>query len=298
MLKNSKKLNKSNNIDNDKIDLDKEIVIGLKKPTSKVKKVNKKKKRKYKNKKEEEKAIKKRNFILKITKWVILLGLLIGTSIYIILSPLFNITEINVSGNSKLTSQDIINLSQIETGINTFKISFKKVTELLKQEPYIESVNIERKLPNTININVKERVPTYMLEFANGFVYMNNQGYMLEISETALQVPIIVGFETPVESISPGSRLIIEDLEKLETVLKIVESAKSNDVYNLITSIDISDGNNFILYLNNEGHTVEFGDGSNINTKILYMKDINIRESGNSGTIILYSDPVRFRADI
>lgn len=298
MLKNSKKLNKSNNIDNDKIDLDKEIVIGLKKPTSKVKKVNKKKKRKYKNKKEEEKAIKKRNFILKITKWVILLGLLIGTSIYIILSPLFNITEINVSGNSKLTSQDIINLSQIETGINTFKISFKKVTELLKQEPYIESVNIERKLPNTININVKERVPTYMLEFANGFVYMNNQGYMLEISETALQVPIIVGFETPVESISPGSRLIIEDLEKLETVLKIVESAKSNDVYNLITSIDISDGNNFILYLNNEGHTVEFGDGSNINTKILYMKDINIRESGNSGTIILYSNPVRFRADI
>lgn len=298
MLKNSKKLNKSNNIDNDKIDLDKEIVIGLKKPTSKVKKVNKKKKRKYKNKKEEEKAIKKRNFILKITKWVILLGLLIGTSIYIILSPLFNITEINVSGNSKLTSQDIINLSQIETGINTFKISFKKVTELLKQEPYIESVNIERKLPNTININVKERVPTYMLEFANGFVYMNNQGYMLEISETALEVPIIVGFETPVENISPGSRLIIEDLEKLETVLKIVESAKSNDVYNLITSIDISDGNNFILYLNNEGHTVEFGDGSNINTKILYMKDINIRESGNSGTIILYSDPVRFRADI
>lgn len=298
MLKNSKKLNKSNNINNDKIDLDKEIVIGLKKPTSKVKKVNKKKKRKYKNKKEEEKAIKKRNFILKITKWVILLGLLIGTSIYIILSPLFNITEINVSGNSKLTSQDIINLSQIETGINTFKISFKKVTELLKQEPYIESVNIERKLPNTININVKERVPTYMLEFANGFVYMNNQGYMLEISETALQVPIIVGFETPVESISPGSRLIIEDLEKLETVLKIVESAKSNDVYNLITSIDISDGNNFILYLNNEGHTVEFGDGSNINTKILYMKDINIRESGNSGTIILYSNPVRFRADI
>lgn len=298
MLKNSKKLNKSNNIDNDKIDLDKEIVIGLKKPTSKVKKVNKKKKRKYKNKKEEEKAIKKRNFILKITKWVILLGLLIGTSIYIILSPLFNITEINVSGNSKLTSQDIINLSQIETGINTFKISFKKVTELLKQEPYIESVNIERKLPNTININVKERVPTYMLEFANGFVYMNNQGYMLEISETALEVPIIVGFETPVESISPGSRLIIEDLEKLETVLKIVESAKSNDVYNLITSIDISDGNNFILYLNNEGHTVEFGDGSNINTKILYMKDINIRESGNSGTIILYSNPVRFRADI
>lgn len=44
MLKNSKKLNKSNNIDNDKIDLDKEIVIGLKKPTQKPKKNNKKKK--------------------------------------------------------------------------------------------------------------------------------------------------------------------------------------------------------------------------------------------------------------
>ena len=43
MLKNSKKLNKSNNIDNDKIDLDKEIVIGLKKPTQKPKKNNKKK---------------------------------------------------------------------------------------------------------------------------------------------------------------------------------------------------------------------------------------------------------------
>ena len=219
-----KKKNKQE--ENETIDLNDEIVIGLKEKPKNKKRAEKKsapKKKKYKNKQEEERAKKKKKRILKLVKWLTILGILAGTIIFFLLSPLFNILEIKVVGNQKITSEKIINMSGIVVNENAFKIDIKQAIANILQEPYIEKVEIKRVLPSTIEIQVKERQATFMLEFANGYVYINNQGYMLEISEEKLEIPIITGYVTPVENIVPGNRLQTEDLKKMETVLKIME---------------------------------------------------------------------------
>lgn len=286
-----KKKNKQE--ENETIDLNDEIVIGLKEKPKNKKRAEKKsapKKKKYKNKQEEERAKKKKKRILKLVKWLTILGILAGTVIFFLLSPLFNILEIKVVGNQKIASEKIINMSGIVVNENAFKIDIKQAIANILQEPYIEKVEIKRVLPSTIEIQVKERQATFMLEFANGYVYINNQGYMLESAEEKLEIPIITGYVTPVENIVPGNRLQTEDLKKMETVLKIMETAKSNEIEKMITKIDISDEKNYTLILEGEGKTAYLGDASNINTRIQYLKLVIEKEQGKRGEVFINKD--------
>ena len=300
------KKTKSNNVsarnkNNELFDFDKEIVIGMPR-ISDDKEKNKKNKKtsvntnknkqnaKKKLTKQQQIAIKKKKAILKIVKVLTLIIVIIGVSIYVALSPLFNIKEINVTGNSKLSKEEIISLSELKTDENTFKVSKKNIKNKVKANAYIENVKIRRKLPDEVEIIVVERVATYMIPFANSYIYINNQGYMLEITSQKAEMPAIVGISTPEEELHEGQRLISEDLVKLGEVLQIMESANANELVDLITKIDISNRQDYILTLEKEKKAIHLGDVSNLSTKMAYVKKILNDEKGVEGEILVNTD--------
>ena len=289
--------NKESNL----FDFDKEIVIGMPKiPETKQQKNKRKNKNISNNKKKpaitkkiskkQEMAIKKRKLILKIIRTIILIGILIGTLIYILLSPLFNIKDVTVTGNNKLSKEEIISLSEIRTEENIFKTSKNDIKNRIKTNPYVENVKIRRKLPDKVEIIVVERVATYMLPFANSYVYINNQGYMLEITSQKANLPIITGFSTPEENLHEGERLLSEDLVKLGEVLQIIESANANGIQELITKIDISNRQDYTIMLEKEKKLVHMGDVSNLSTKMSYINKIIQDEAGIEGEIFVNTD--------
>lgn len=300
------KKTKSNNVsarnkNNELFDFDKEIVIGMPR-ISDDKEKNKKNKKtsvntnknmqnaKKKLTKQQQIAIKKKKAILKIVKVLTLIIVIIGVSIYVALSPLFNIKEINVTGNSKLSKEEIISLSELKTDENTFKVSKKNIKNKVKANAYIENVKIRRKLPDKVEIIIVERVATYMIPFANSYIYINNQGYMLEITSQKAEMPAIVGISTPEEELHEGQRLISEDLVKLGEVLQIMESANANELVDLITKIDISNRQDYILTLEKEKKAIHLGDVSNLSTKMAYVKKILNDEKGVEGEILVNTD--------
>ncbi len=289
--------NKESNL----FDFDKEIVIGMPKiPETKQQKNKRKNKNISNNKKKpavtkkiskkQEMAIKKRKLILKIIRTIVLIGILIGTLIYILLSPLFNIKDVTVTGNNKLSKEEIISLSEIRTEENIFKTSKNDIKNRIKTNPYVENVKIRRKLPDKVEIIVVERVATYMLPFANSYVYINNQGYMLEITSQKANLPIITGFSTPEENLHEGERLLSEDLVKLGEVLQIIESANANGIQELITKIDISNRQDYTIMLEKEKKLVHMGDVSNLSTKMSYINKIIQDEAGIEGEIFVNTD--------
>ena len=149
------KTQKSNNEDNDIINLDNEIIIGMTlkeepKKDTKTKKSNvKKSKSKPKDKKivskskpvkktqtaKNNKKPKKKNIKLKIVKWIFLLAILATAIILFMLSSVFNITNITVTNNNKISEQEIISLSGLTKNENMFKVLNKKVEESIEQNP-------------------------------------------------------------------------------------------------------------------------------------------------------------------
>ena len=224
---------------------------------------------------------KRKRIITVISLIIILLSILV----LILFSGLFNIKKITVINNSKITTEEIIKNSTLAVGNNMFKTLNTTIRENIKKNPYIEDVKITKKLDGEIILDIKERTPTYMLQRENDYVYINNQGYILEISQTPLDLPIIRGNKT--QELTPGGRLEVDDLKKLDTVIQIMEAAKSNGINEIITTIDISDGNNFILEIPNENKTVQFGDGTDINVKILWIVALVEKEKGIAGEIVL-----------
>lgn len=221
-------------------------------------------------------------------KIVLIIALLIVFIIAIILlltSSLFNIKKISVINNSKVSTDEIIEKSGLQINNNMFKTLNSKIKTRIKTNPYIENVKITKKINGEIILNITERKPTFMLAKDDTYVYINNQGYMLETSQTALQIPIIKGYQT--SEIVLGGRIDVEDLKKLDTVIQIIDTAKSNGINDKISAIDISDANNYILEIPSEEKTVQFGDKTNINMKILWIAEIIEKEKGIPGEIIV-----------
>lgn len=239
--------------------------------------------------KKQEMSKKKRKKIFRVIKILMLLGIIIGGIIYAMLSPIFNIKNITVTGNSKISSETIISLSGLNIDQNIFNFWTSDIKEAVKQNAYIDTVEVRRKLPDSIEINVKERIATYMITLGNAYVYINNQGYILEITSKKLEVPLLIGYNTTAEEIVEGNRLNETDLEKLNDILKIMEVASSSnsDISSLITQIDISDRNNYILSMPKEKKTIYLGDTTNLSTKILWIDKFLDEEKKNEGTIYL-----------
>lgn len=236
---------------------------------------------------QQELARKKRKVIFRITKWMMLLAIIIGAIIYALLSPIFNIKNISVAGNSKISTEEIISLSGIELEQNMFQYRKEDVKSRIKENAYIDTVKVSRKIPDTIDIIVSERKASFLIQFANAYAYISSQGYILEISNQKVDLPILVGFQTEQENIQTGYRLCVEDLKKLGDVLKIMEAATSNGLEKFITQIDISDDDNYILTLAKKKKIVYLGDTSNLSTKMLWILKFNELEGNTQGDIIL-----------
>ena len=313
--KNSTK-NKKQNTENNIINLDNEIIIGLttkKKEEKKQKNNNKRsvgadgsvrptknKKINSKKKTENKKQNSKKKSKLKIIKWTILLVLVLTSIVLFAMSSVFNIKEIVVVNNSKISSQEIINLSTLTTGVNMFKITNNVIKDGIKTNAYVEEVVVRKNLNGKVTLDIKERVPTYMLKFANTYVYINNQGYMLEITETPLELPVITGFTTINEEIKSGNRLNIEDLQKLDDVIKIIEKSKNSPLANIITEIDIADSTDYKLAITSEEKTIKMGEMTNINVKLQMAGKVIEAEKGKKGVIYFQEDGQKaiFKEDV
>lgn len=279
------KQNKKQNQKND-FDIETETVIQMTNRNNR-KKAEQKRKEISKQERKRKKRNKKIKFFLKI---IVLIGLIAGGIVFALTSPIFNIKDIKVLNNSQISTDTIISLSELKYDENIFKFYSKNVIEKIKENPYIENAKIHRKLPNTIEIDIEERVPKYSVDYMGKYAYINNQGYLLEISEDSKKLPIILGVSTAEEDIVPGNRLNNDDLTKLEDVIKIMNSAKENNLDTKVTSIDISDKSDYIIYLEEEKKKVHLGDNTNLSNKMLYVVAIIEKEKEKEGDIYVNGD--------
>ena len=180
-------------------------------------------------------------------KSILVLLIFIAIFIYFITSPIFNVNSIEINDNKFLSSDTYISLSKIELNKNIYKITKKQIKDNIKENAYVEDVIINRVLPNKIVINVQEREPKYMIEYMGSYMYIDNQGNMLDLNTKKLDLPILLGIST--ENINVGEKLNQIDIEKIDIVSKILEVAKSYQINEEIDKIVISNSNNYTLYL-------------------------------------------------
>ena len=253
-------------------------------------KIKREEEHKEKLSKEEEKRKKRNKKIKFIIEILLLLAIIVGGIIFAMLSPIFNIQEIQVNNNNQVSGDTIISLSELKIEENIFRFSTSKVVKKIKENAYIENVKIHRKIPNTVQIEIEEREHIYSADFLGKYAYLNKQGYILEIAEDSKQKLILQGITTPEEEVVEGRRLNEGDLKKLEDVIKIMNAAKEYELDAKVKSIDITDKNEYSIYIEEEKKKIHLGDNTNLSNKMLYSNAIIEKEKGKAGEIFANGD--------
>ena len=126
-----------------------------------------------------------------------------------------------------------------------------------------------------------------MITYGDGCAYINNQGYILEFSEFAINEPMIIGFKTDLSTKKAGDRLENDDLVVLEKIIKITDIAKLKNLKDKITYINVSNVKNIQIYIDTEKKMINLANYNYINKKIDRLTVILEQEQGNEGEIFI-----------
>ena len=234
----------------------------------------------------------------KIKFFWLLAAIIIIAIILIRILPTVKSIDIKINltqGDSvKVTKEEILELSGLKTGDRLYKNLRSEIEQKIEENSYIEDAKIYRKLNGKVTIEVKQRQTEYLVNFSGEYIYLDKEGYVLEVnSQNNGDKIIIIGLTTDFSALSIGNsniRLNQEDLDRIETVNNIVDAIKSNDIENKIFSIDVTDKKDFILNFDEDKKSAHIGDGSNLNTRVLYIKKILETEKDNAGIIYINGD--------
>lgn len=207
-----------------------------------------------------------------------------GICAYLLTSPSFSIQEISIKGNKQITNQKINQLAEVKIGDNLFSKIGIVMKVKLKQNGYIEDAQIKKIYPNKLEIEIIERKKQFQIKTeSEGYIYIDEQGYILEYAVDKLEVPTIIGMDIKQNEVGTKNRLDENDLGRMENILQIREQCKNIGIAEKITQVQVND--EYIVSLENEGITINFGDATNLKNRMYYVGAILKQEAGNRGTI-------------
>lgn len=185
-------------------------------------------------------------------------------------SDLFKIKDIQVIGNNKLAKEDIIDYSSLHKGENIFRIKSKIVERGIKRLPYIKEVQVKRKLPKTIIINIVEREEKALIKSISTYHVIDIDGYVLKQVESEDEnLPALLGLN--IDNVKLGISLF-NDMETHELIDFLGESNKLK-LLNKIRYIDLEELDDINIRLNN-GIDIAFGTIDNVKYKLRLLNEI------------------------
>ena len=209
------------------------------------------------------------------------------------ISLFFNVEVVTVSGAEKYDAWTVKEASGIQYGDSLLSFGKAKAVGKIKMElPYVNTVRIGIKLPNTVNIEITEWDVLYSIrDDGNRWWLMNSEGKIVDNvdSATAGEYTQILGvvvtqaaagqpataLETSNATDESGETLmsVVKASDRLYTALSIITCLEGNGIIGEVASVDVSDLGNLELWYG-QRFQVQLGDSMDLNYKIKCLKSV------------------------
>lgn len=225
---------------------------------------------------------------------VLLAVVVMCVGLVLVFSLFFKINTITISGDKVYSDKMVADKSGIEMGENLFKVNGEKLTEKLSKDlPYIKGVTVERKLPDTIIINVEAAKEVAAITTKKGFVLLDETGKVLDKNASILKENVAVVNNVKLKEYIEGEKVILTDEKKTETLIKLFEAIKNADMQ-LLTEIDLKNVNDIKIKYDDR-ITFAVGSLTNIETKlargVAALEKENEINAYSEGTLDLKTEP-------
>ena len=236
-----------------------------------------------------------------LTVVAVVISLVLGLSVF------FKVETIQVSGAEVYSEWAIREASGLNEGDNLLTFSHARSAALIKANlPYVDTVRFGIKLPDTVNIIVKEDEVVYAIKDQNGqWWLMNSDGRIVEMGSNstasnhtqilgvALDSPVpderAVAMEAaPVESLAEGETAPVvttTGAQRLTAALQILRALEENDIVGAAASVDVTRIEDIILWYGSR-YQVNLGDNTRLDYKIACMNDVILQMSDYQSGIL------------
>ena len=102
-------------------------------------------------------------------------GLLYGYR-YLTNSPYFAVKSLEIAGNLRLTSREVLDIAGLHTGMNSLLVSLDDVERKLAANPWVAAVSVRRSLPDGFTIRLTEREPRFWVRHGGTLYYADANG--------------------------------------------------------------------------------------------------------------------------
>ena len=175
--------------------------------------------------------------------WKPLVAVVIAAAMAAAVTLFFRMDHIVVTGVERYTEQDVIRASGMELGTNLYYVNkFDVKKRIFTELPYVEEIRINRKLPDTMLVEVRECKAAAGVEHAEGVWLISEHGKLLEHSDTApAGCPLITGGTLIAPEVSAQARFAEDEAYRADVALTLLREAEQRGMSGGITRIDLSD---------------------------------------------------------
>lgn len=209
--------------------------------------------------------------------------LLVILFIYIcISSSIFELKQIDVDGNSKITKSDIIKIGDIETGKNIFKYNLNDVEKKLLVNPYIKYVKVSRKFPDKLVITIKENSEYAIIKEGASYIYIGENGLVLSEQKDIKNknIPLVSGIEIKNKKLNTKIKI---NSDKSNDIILAIDTLKNNNMSRKIESIKINKNKMYMKTDDNTNIVLKIDEDIEYNINRLKAILVDLKSNNKKG---------------
>ncbi len=222
---------------------------------------------------------------------------LICAAILAAVTVFFKVKKVIVSGESRYSAEEVLEAAGIAEGENLFFLNKVAITNrIFRDRPYLDTVSIRRRFPDTVEIILQDCVPSAAVSFQNRYWLVDKKGKILEeiSQEQAAGHCLVTGLE--LEEPQLGEYLDFSRPEQGKALSTILNTAENSGILKEIMGIHMEKLFEIKLQYT-ERFVVELGTVEDLEKKISFLNQVVERLGSTDTGVIDLTDPqtARFR---
>lgn len=170
--------------------------------------------------------------------------LLMAVAIVAALTLFFKVQEIEVTGNSRYTREEILAAAGVETGDNLILLDKYGISQRIYNGlPYVTDVRPMRRLPGKLVIEVTETYPAAAVRGDGAWWLVSSSGKILEAASEQKVKDFLPVHNVTAQAPEPAGRLALgeEDNITVGRLLELLQAMEERNILARVDSIDAGD---------------------------------------------------------
>jgi cell division protein FtsQ len=176
-------------------------------------------------------------------------------------SEMVTVTRMTVSGNSRLSRDDVLALVDGLEGRNMLVLDLDEWRQRLLASPWVADAALRRVLPGTVDIVVSERQPLGIARIGERLHLVDRRGAVIAEygpGYADLDLPLIDGLVPP--GAAPPDRPMVDETRAALAVRLLTSLEADPQLSGRLSQVDVSDARDAVVMLEGDTALVRVGD--------------------------------------